>query len=111
MSRVWRSLRSLTVLHQDGGATAVEYGLMVALIAVVLLMSVSLLGGNLQSAFDGVSSTIANSPASANGAGNGGTGGGGGGDGGGGGGGSNGANNNGQGGGWGGGVGGGKGHN
>lgn len=110
MSRVGRFLRSLAVLDRDGGATAVEYSLMIALIAIVMAMSVSLLGGRVQAAFDVVSDTIANSPASADGGGGSGAGSDGGG-GAGGGGGSNGANNNGKGGGWGGGVGGGKGHN
>jgi pilus assembly protein Flp/PilA len=36
----------------DRGATAVEYGLLVALIAVVIIAAVTLLGGNLSSLFD-----------------------------------------------------------
>jgi pilus assembly protein Flp/PilA len=42
---------------EEKGATAVEYGLMVALIAVVIIGAVTLLGGNLDALF----STIANS--------------------------------------------------
>lgn len=36
----------------DEGATAVEYGLMVALIAVVIITAVTLLGGNLSALFN-----------------------------------------------------------
>jgi len=38
----------------DEGATAVEYGLMVALIAVVIIAGVSLLGNTLLNLFNGV---------------------------------------------------------
>ncbi len=34
------------------GATAVEYGIMVSLIAVVIIVAVTLLGGNLKVTFD-----------------------------------------------------------
>jgi pilus assembly protein Flp/PilA len=40
------------------GATAVEYGLLVALIASVIIVAVSLLGRNLSSLFNGVSTKI-----------------------------------------------------
>jgi len=43
----------------DEGATAVEYGLMVALIAVVIIVAVAALGGNLATLFQGVADTIA----------------------------------------------------
>jgi pilus assembly protein Flp/PilA len=35
------------VANQDRGATAVEYGIMVALIAAVIIATVTVLGGNL----------------------------------------------------------------
>lgn len=38
----------------DEGATAVEYGLMVALIAVVIIVAVALVGTNLQAVFNDV---------------------------------------------------------
>ena len=38
----------------EAGATAVEYGLMVALIAVVVIVAVTLLGENLSSLFNTV---------------------------------------------------------
>jgi pilus assembly protein Flp/PilA len=42
----------------DEGATAVEYGLMVALIAVVIIGAVTLLGGNLNTIFTNVANAI-----------------------------------------------------
>jgi pilus assembly protein Flp/PilA len=41
-------------LRSDRGATAVEYGLMVALIAVVIIVAVTLLGTNLSTLFNNV---------------------------------------------------------
>ena len=45
-------------MKEEDGATAVEYGLMVALIAVVIIASVKLLGTNLDSHFSKVSTEI-----------------------------------------------------
>ena len=42
----------------DRGATAVEYGLMVALIAVVIIGAVVLLGDNLSGMFGGVADEV-----------------------------------------------------
>jgi pilus assembly protein Flp/PilA len=42
----------------DEGATAVEYGLMVALIAVVIIGAVILLGQNLEGTFDTVADSV-----------------------------------------------------
>ncbi|MFF1883204.1 Flp family type IVb pilin [Pseudarthrobacter sp. NPDC058196] len=50
-------------LRSEKGATAVEYGIMVALIAVVIIVAVSTLGGQLQTMFTNVTSDIAH-PAS-----------------------------------------------
>ena len=44
--------------RRDRGATAVEYGLMVALIAVVIITAVSLLGTKLETLFTGVSNKV-----------------------------------------------------
>lgn len=38
--------------RDERGATAVEYGLMVALIAIVIIGAVTLLGGNLSTLFN-----------------------------------------------------------
>ncbi len=45
--------------RRDEGATAVEYGLMVALIAVVIIVAVALLGGRVAETFSTVANTIA----------------------------------------------------
>ncbi len=44
--------------RDERGATAVEYGLMVALIAVVIIAAVTLLGEGLQSKFTDVDSAV-----------------------------------------------------
>lgn len=44
--------------HWDRGATAVEYGLMVALIAAVIVTAVALLGTNLNTLFGNVANQI-----------------------------------------------------
>jgi pilus assembly protein Flp/PilA len=44
--------------RSEDGATAVEYGIMVALIAVVIIGAVALLGQNLQSSFSQVDGCI-----------------------------------------------------
>jgi pilus assembly protein Flp/PilA len=45
-------------LRNERGATAVEYGLMVALIAAVIIATVTLLGGDVNAAFDKVVKAI-----------------------------------------------------
>lgn len=42
----------------EKGATAVEYGIMVGLIAVVIIVAVSTLGGTLDGFFDTVNNTL-----------------------------------------------------
>ena len=44
--------------RDERGATAVEYGLMVALIAVVIIAAVTLLGDNLNAMFTGIAGSI-----------------------------------------------------
>jgi pilus assembly protein Flp/PilA len=44
--------------NSDEGATAVEYGIMVALIAVVIIVAVTVLGTNLSSRFSEVASAV-----------------------------------------------------
>lgn len=46
------------VNRSDRGATAVEYGLMVALIAAVIVTAVTLIGTNLTSVFNSVAGKI-----------------------------------------------------
>jgi pilus assembly protein Flp/PilA len=50
--------RLLKFLKDDKGAGAVEYGLLVALIAAVIVGAVTLLGGNLKLTFDYVATIV-----------------------------------------------------
>ena len=43
---------------RERGATAVEYGLMVALIAIVIIVAVALLGTNLSGLFNKTASSV-----------------------------------------------------
>jgi pilus assembly protein Flp/PilA len=58
--RMLSRLLKLQVIVQNSerGATAVEYGLMVALIAIVIIGAVTLLGGNLSSLFSNVATSV-----------------------------------------------------
>lgn len=58
---VVRKLRA--VMAEDGGATAIEYGLIAAGIAVAIIIAVNQLGTDLAALFTGVSGQItANTP-------------------------------------------------
>ncbi|HNA98473.1 MAG TPA: Flp family type IVb pilin [Marmoricola sp.] len=46
------------MLRNEKGATAVEYGLMIALIAAVIIAAVTLLGGNLNGIFEDVADAV-----------------------------------------------------
>lgn len=52
MGRAYGRLLAHAALPSERGATAVEYGLMVALIAVVIIASVILLGTQTRDSFD-----------------------------------------------------------
>jgi pilus assembly protein Flp/PilA len=45
-------------LREDSGATAIEYGLIAALIAVVIIGALTLLGNNISSKFDTISKSV-----------------------------------------------------
>lgn len=47
-----------SVARRDEGASAVEYGLLVALIAVVIIVAVALLGGKVRDTFSEVATSI-----------------------------------------------------
>ena len=47
-----------TMLTDESGATMVEYGIMVALIAAVCIVLISTLGGKVSTAFSSVNSAI-----------------------------------------------------
>ncbi len=51
---VWARVR----LESDEGATAVEYGLMVALIAIVIIAAVTAVGTNLDALFDAIAAAL-----------------------------------------------------
>ena len=51
-------IRARQAMDRDHGATAVEYGLMVALIAAVIVGTVATLGGQINTAFQTVSTAI-----------------------------------------------------
>ena len=45
-------------LNNDRGATAVEYGLMVAMIATVIIAAVTLLGSSVSGLFQGAATSV-----------------------------------------------------
>jgi pilus assembly protein Flp/PilA len=53
-----KALVKLQQLRSEKGATAVEYGLMVALIAIVIIAAVALIGTNLDLTFDEVAASL-----------------------------------------------------
>ena len=65
MLNTYATLVSLVAFAQDRlkrdekGATAVEYGLMVGLIAVVIIAAVTLLGDNLKAMFNDIAGKVA----------------------------------------------------
>ena len=69
MLNTYATLVSLVAFAQDRlkrdekGATAVEYGLMVGLIAVVIIAAVTLLGTQLDALFDKVTAKLGATPA------------------------------------------------
>ena len=50
--------RIMEALREEEGATMVEYALMVALIAVVCIVAVTLLGGNARNKFGAVANNV-----------------------------------------------------
>jgi pilus assembly protein Flp/PilA len=64
MTRSWLHRASRPGRRDDRGATAVEYGLIVALIAIVIIVAVALLGRNLKGTFNTVASSVTMVPVS-----------------------------------------------
>jgi pilus assembly protein Flp/PilA len=63
LGKVFRMMSTIIKLQirlrkPERGATAVEYGLMVALIAIVIITAVTLLGKNLSSLFNRTATSI-----------------------------------------------------
>ena len=51
-------IRLNAVCKSERGASAVEYGLLVALIAIIIIAAVSLLGGNLSNIFNKTANSL-----------------------------------------------------
>lgn len=58
LSRLIKLQLKVSGLRDDRGATAVEYGLMVALIAIVIIGAVGLLGTRLSGLFSDVTNKV-----------------------------------------------------
>jgi pilus assembly protein Flp/PilA len=58
LTRLVKFQAKVAALRSDRGATAVEYGLMVALIAIVIIVAVTLLGTNLSTLFNNVATKV-----------------------------------------------------
>ena len=58
MLRVWTYLQNLSFLREDRGATMVEYGIMVALIAAVAIGIIVTLGQEVSGAFADVEASM-----------------------------------------------------
>jgi pilus assembly protein Flp/PilA len=50
--------RLFACLHDENGATAIEYGLIAGLIAVVIIAAVTLLGTDIQAVFTSITNAI-----------------------------------------------------
>ncbi|MDE2166420.1 MAG: Flp family type IVb pilin [Alphaproteobacteria bacterium] len=46
------------LVHDEGGATAIEYGLIAALISVVIVTAVTAVGSNLKGVFNSVAAAL-----------------------------------------------------
>jgi len=57
----WKSSVKATVQNEEGQGM-VEYGLIIALIAVVVIGALSLMGTNISSLFDGVAGKLTTTP-------------------------------------------------
>jgi pilus assembly protein Flp/PilA len=58
LSRLVKFQVKIAAMRSDRGATAVEYGLMVALIAIVIIVAVKALGTQLSGLFNTVQSSV-----------------------------------------------------
>lgn len=58
MNKLISKIHARLIASQERGASAVEYGLMVALIAAVIITAVALIGTNLDLLFDAVGAEI-----------------------------------------------------
>jgi pilus assembly protein Flp/PilA len=56
--KIWRGKLLCSFLADESGATAIEYGLIAALVAVGLIVALSMLGNNLSTQFNFIGKTI-----------------------------------------------------
>lgn len=56
--RVWRPLAEYKKMFSENGVTAIEYGLIAALVAVAIVTAVTLVGTNLGLTFTKVSNAL-----------------------------------------------------
>lgn len=49
-----------TFFKSDKGATAIEYGLIAALVSVVIIVALTTVGGNLSAVFQSIATALAN---------------------------------------------------
>lgn len=47
-----------TLVHDETGATAIEYGLIAALVSVAIIIALTALGGSLSELFQNISDTV-----------------------------------------------------
>ncbi|MGO8867443.1 MAG: Flp family type IVb pilin [Alphaproteobacteria bacterium] len=62
MLELARTFASLLALDSNRGVTAIEYGLIAALIAVAIIVAVTLVGTNLQLTFNMIAGHLGSSP-------------------------------------------------
>jgi len=62
MLELARTLVSLLALKSNRGVTAIEYGLIAALIAVAIIVAVSLVGSNLTLTFNMIAGHLGSAP-------------------------------------------------
>jgi len=58
LSQIVKFQVKIAALRSDRGATAVEYGLMVALIAIAIILAVTFLGTQVSSLFQSVATKV-----------------------------------------------------
>jgi pilus assembly protein Flp/PilA len=56
--RVWRPLAEYKKIFSENGVTAIEYGLIAALVAVAIITAITLVGTNLGTVFGKVSTAL-----------------------------------------------------
>jgi pilus assembly protein Flp/PilA len=58
MKRLTRIFTSIFMINDEQGVTAIEYGLIASLIAVVIITAVTLVGTHLSTTFAGIAASL-----------------------------------------------------